>query len=363
MGETVTLTNIMTVTDKAGKTRRYLRVKGQKLVKLPDLPTSHPEFIAAWSKAMQQATGHVPKPQTGTLAKLCQEFTRSHSFKGLSESYKYALSRHIDKIEAKGKSAMVAHLRQTHIRQDLTPLPPGAAQTRLKAWRQLMRFAMDLGYIETDPSAGIDKPKLPKSDGHLRWTADEIDRFRARWRFGSVTRAIFELIYWTGARISDAVKIGPGMVSRDGVLIFKQTKTGDLAYVPWTCALPPFALESDRTMMLEAIKACQGHMTFLATAQGRARSAKAIGGDISHAAREAGIDKTAHGLRKSRATDLFERGAPTNAVMAWTGHQTLSETEYYTREFARQAAVTGRPEQNGKGTVEKLAAPVAKSRK
>ncbi|WP_395543227.1 tyrosine-type recombinase/integrase [Neotabrizicola sp. sgz301269] len=359
----MTLTNILPVTDKTGKTRRYLRVKGQKLVKLPDLPTSHPEFIAAWSKAMQQATGHVPKPQTGTLAKLCQEFTRSHGFKGLSETYQSALLRHIDKIEAKGKSAMVAHLRQTHIRQDLAPLLPGAAQTRLKAWRRLMRFALDMGYIETDPSAGIDKPKMPKSDGHPRWTADEIDAFRARWPIGSVSRAIFELIYWTGARISDAVKIGPGMVSREGVLIFKQTKTGDLAYVPWTCPLPIFALESDRAMMLEAIRVCQGHMAFLATKQGRPRSAKAIGGDVSHAAREAGIGKSAHGLRKSRATDLFERGAPTNAVMAWTGHQTLAEAEHYTREFARQSAVVGRPERNGTGTVEKLAAPVAKSGK
>jgi hypothetical protein len=44
----VTLTHIKPVTDKAGKTRRYLRVKGKPLLPLPDLPMSHPDFIAAW---------------------------------------------------------------------------------------------------------------------------------------------------------------------------------------------------------------------------------------------------------------------------------------------------------------------------
>ena len=50
-----------------------------------------------------------------------------------------------------------------------------------------------------------------------------------------------KVTYWTGARISDVVMIGHGHVGRDGVQRFRQQKTGDLAYVPWSdpCQITP----------------------------------------------------------------------------------------------------------------------------
>lgn len=113
--------------------------------------------------------------------------------------------------------------------------------------------------------------------------------FRGKWRIGSVQRLCFELILWTGARISDAAKIGPVMVGRDGMLQFTQQKTGEPAFVPWTCALPAHGrdMRADRDMMHAALGArSEIHMTFLATAQGRTRSSKALGHVISDAAKE-----------------------------------------------------------------------------
>ena len=192
-------------------------------------------------------------------------------------------------------------------------------------------------------TAGVKRPALPKSDGHEPWTRAEVEAFRTRWSIGTVQRAIFEMLHWTGARISDPVKIGRGMVGADGVLTFKQTKTGDLAYVPWTCLLPHFAaaMQADRDMMHEALKACAGHMTFLATKQGRSRSAKAIGGDLAKSAWLAGVNKTAHGLRKTLATALADGGATTFQVASWTGHQSLSEVQHYTKSAERKRAVMG----------------------
>lgn len=342
-GATVTLTNIKTVVDKAGKARRYFRVKGCKLVPLPDLPTDHPDFLAAWAEAMSRAKGRAARPGPGTIAALCGAYLRAPAFLTHSAGYRAILRRHLMAIEAKAGDAQARHLAPRHITADMAPLTPSVAAARLKAWRALCAFGLSVNMLAADPSDGIKRPSIPASEGHPAWTAGEVAAFRARWPVGTVQRAIFEVLYWTGARIGDAVRIGPGMVDRDGVLRFRQSKTGGEAFVPWTCPLPDYAagMEADRQTMREAMKACAGHMTFLATRGGRSRSAKAIGGDVAKAARLAGVAKSAHGLRKARATILAEAGASAHQIGAWTGHESLSEVAHYTRSAERRKAVMG----------------------
>lgn len=80
------------------------------------------------------------------------------------------------------------------------------------------------------------------------------------------------------------------------------------------------------------------HTTFLATAQGKTRSSKALGHLVSEAAGAAKIDKSAHGLRNARAKALAEAGATVHQIAAWTGLITLEEVEHDTREANRRAA-------------------------
>ena len=94
--------------------------------------------------------------------------------------------------------------------------------------------------------------------------------------------------------------------------------------------------------MHEAIASLSGHMTFLPTTTGKGRSDKALGEMIRDAAAKAGVGKTAHGLRKYRATVLAEAGATTHEISAWTGHASLKEVEHYTKAADRRRAVTGR---------------------
>lgn len=349
------LTNIQTVRDRNGKPRRYLRVKGQKLVPLPDLPLDHPDFLAAWSAAMKAAKGRPARPAPGSIAALCGAFLRSPAFRAHSTSYQAILRRHVMAIEAKAGEAQARHLAARHIAADLAALTGGAAQSRFKAWRALSVHGLDAGILKADPTEGVKRPKPARTDGHAPWTAAEIEAFRARWPIGTVQRAIVELLYWTGARISDAVRLGRGMVDREGVLRFRQVKTGGDAFVPWTCPLPDYAggMEHDRAMMHAALQACAGHMTFLATKDGRTRSAKAIGGDVAKSARAAKVAKSAHGLRKTRAATLAEAGASAHQIGAWTGHESLSEVAHYTRSADRKRAVMGT---NEDGTVKDTAA-------
>lgn len=347
-GGTVTLTHLQTIR-KGGKIYHYLRPPGGQRVRLPDLPLNSPEFLAAYSAGMK-ASPKQPKARAGTIALLIEAFLLSRDYLDRSESYRRTIRRHADAIRAQAEDALAAHLTTDDIADDLEPLAPNDAADRLKAWRMICRYGKTKRLLSSDPSLAARRKAIPKTLGHPAWTDDEIGRYRAKWSIGTVQRLCFELIYWTGARISDAVLIGPGMVGRDGVLQFTQRKTGEPAFVPWTCSLPRHAaaMAGDRQHMHAAIEArADRHMTYLATAQGRTRSAKALGHVVSDAASAISIDKSAHGLRKARAKALAEAGATVHQIAAWTGHITLEEVEHYTREANRRAAVRG-PERKAK---------------
>lgn len=338
---TVTLTNIKTVLDRKGRARHYLQVKGQKLIPLPDAPMDSPDFLAAWSAAMKRAKGVDPRPVTGSIALMCAAFLRSPAFRQHSTSYQGVLRRHVNAIREKLGKALARDLQPKHVTATMADLTPSVARARLKAWRAMALHGLEIGVLTSDPTDGVKRPAATKGDGHPAWTREDVEAFRARWPIGMVQRAIFELLFYTGCRISDAVQIGPGMVNRDGVLAYRQQKTKVMAYVPWTCALPEYVDANDRDLMLAALAPLTGHMTFLATRQGRPRSGKSIGNDLAAAARKAGVLKSAHGLRKARATVNAEGGATAHQIGAWTGHESLSEVEHYTRAVDRMRAVIG----------------------
>lgn len=91
-------------------------------------------------------------------------------------------------------------------------------------------------------------------------------------------------------------------------------------------------------------------MTWLVTAYGSARSEKAASNWFSKAYREAGLKdedrRTEHDLRVTCATRMAELGASTHQLGAWTGHESLSEIEDYTKAAAKKALLT----QNKMGT-------------
>lgn len=334
---TVTLKHVQTIT-KGGKVYRYLRLPGQPRVKLPDLPIDDPAFLAAYAAAAKAAP-KLTRAGPGTIRAMAEGYLRTAR---LSPGYAAIMRRHIDAIVEQAEDAKAAHLRAAHIQADLAPLSPNPAAQRLKAWRAICRHGMEIGLLTTDPTRDVVKKKVPQTEGHQPWTDAEVAAFRAAYPIGTATRAIFELLHWTGARISDAVLIGPQHVDADGVLTFRQEKTGDPAHVPWVCPLPRHAAKraGDRDQMHAALSPLAGHMTYL-PAHGRTRSHKAAGHIIGNAAKRLGIQKSAHGLRKTRARTLAEDGATVSQIASWTGHKSLAEVQHYTAAADRRRAAIG----------------------
>lgn len=333
----VTLTGLKVVV-RRGKTYSYYQRKGHPLIRLPDLPIDDPDFLRAYADA-KKATPEKAAVTAGTFAALVRVALSSDHFKQSKPATRAMFRRHCDALVEEFGKLPARGLRSRHIRANL---PKSNSQGhRLRTWRFLCNLGVSENLLERNEALDVAMPKAKSKGGHPPWGPEEIAAFRSRWPIGSATRAAFELLRFSGARISDAVRLGPGMV-RDGVLSYRQVKTGGAAHIPWTCPLPQFArhLDADRTLMHAALQALAGQMTFL-DAKGKARSDKALGTMVREAAIDAGFKKSAHGLRKSLATELAEGGATAHQISSWTGHETLKEVDHYTKSADRRRAVIG----------------------
>lgn len=313
---------------------KYHRATG---VRLPDLPETHPDFIAAWAAAEATRNDpfvrarHTAPVANGTLAATILAEQTGRVWESLSTVYRAAMKREFDAMSKAYGTAQTKAIKAKHIEADLARLTDGKANTRLKAWRRVMSGARRRGEIDTDHSIQVRRRAI-KTDGFPAWTSSEIDAFRARWPVGTTARAAFELVLWTAARTVDAVTLGPRNIDHDGILVYRQRKVGKPAHVPWSSALPNFAHSwaAELRQVKDALQVTAGGFTFL-EANGKVRSVKGLGNLIAKSAQAAGVKKSAHGLRKSRLTAIAEAGGTAHAIMAWGGHQTLQEAERYTR--------------------------------
>lgn len=333
----VRLRGIKVVTKPNGARYVYRRVGGA-LVPLPDLPENHPDFLAAYV-----AAGNRAKPQrhsAGTIGAACQAFLASSRFAGMKDSTRASVRRLVDRIAQERGRGLLADLRTDHLRRDMAGMTPAAQLNRLKAWRWVLRHAVDAGLIGADPTAALRPPKTGQAP-HVQWSREQIEVFRAHWPQGTAQRTALEVIFWTGARCVDAGRLGWQMVDAGGWLTYIQVKTGQPAtcparHLPEWCA--PMA--ADHAQFLAALP--EGRLQWILTAFGAPRSQKGLSQWFATSARAAGLPPglTAHGLRKSRASALAEAGATAHQIGAWTGHASLSEIAHYTRG-ANQRAILG----------------------
>lgn len=349
-GNTVRLRYVKTVIKPSGAAFHYLRVPGMKPVRLPDGDKASPAFLTAYAAAMKalQPVRGGPKLAPGSIAAAVSAYQTSRAFAALAETTRANQRRILSKIVETWGAARLMDLRSHHIEADIATLAPNSANSRLKCWRSLCAWAKATRAIASDPSRDVEKPQAKKSDGHRPWTPADIEAFRDHWPTSTPQRLAMELVYWTAARASDAVRLGPGMVDKDGWLVFKQQKTGGTVSVPFARDLPDFAtpqMVADLAHLREAIELAPRHMTWLVTAHGSSRSVKAFSSWLAGAAIAAGLTggKSAHGLRKARAQALAEAGATTHQIAAWTGHETLSEVQRYASAADRRRILSGTP--------------------
>ena len=326
---------------KSGNPRWYYRPEGAKGIAMPDLTMNDPIFLLAYAQA--SGVKRSAPVQKGSLGSAVEKYLGSAQFKLYEKKTRDQRRRSLDRIRETTGGAKT--LTPDIIRADLAKYDGHAQHTQLKMWRGFCKYLMSIGALKSNPSKEMERAPVAKSDGHEPWTDYDVKTYRKHWAIHKPERLAFELIFYTGASMVDAVKLGPGKVGHGGWLSYKRTKTGGMVEIPFNRKLPHFARTfiDDLAYLIEAINAApQTHMTWIVTAYGASRSEKSASSWFSKKAQKAGVPpgKTAHGLRKLRDMLIAENEGTPNQCMSWLGHETLAEATRYTKKYDRRRALT-----------------------
>jgi len=198
------------------------------------------------------------------------------------------------------------------------------------------------GHARTNPTERLESPKRWRSLPTVL-TVIEIDRLLSAPNpdeaLGSRDRALLELGYATGGRVSELVGIKPSDVFFEEGIARLFGKGAKQRLVPvGRRALGAVALYS-RSVRPTLDKGKSTGVLFL-NARGGPLSRVGAWGIIKNAAKRAGITKrvTPHTLRHTFATHLLEGGADLRAVQEMLGHADLATTQLYThidRDYLR----------------------------
>jgi site-specific recombinase XerD len=295
-----------------------------------------PDFQAEYDAARsgQRITSTGVKFNTQTFGWLIARYRETDNAEGtwgnLSPATRAQREPFLHEACNKAGTEPIARITRVVIEKSMAVRTPAMAKHFLYAMRGLFQWAVAAGHCTGDPTVGV-KAMLPKSDGHLTWSADWCRMFEARWARGTPERLDYDVLYFTGLRIGDAVRLGRQHLNAGGI---RAEKTGKWIPIPID-EMPELAV------VLAAAPA--NALTFITGRGGRPMTSHAFGARFRRAARIAGVPGTAHGLRKTRATLIVEAGgtdAELNAFMGWTGTQMA---QLYTRSrdqalLARRAA-------------------------
>jgi integrase/recombinase XerD len=264
--------------------------------------------------------------------------------KGLSVNTVSAYRRDLVKFEGftKKRKLTLEAVTRDDLVEFLASLYRGNLESRtvarhLVTLRNFFRFAQVEELIATDPSINLESPKIRRSlPGYLR--LEDVERLLnqpdAKTALGLRDRAMLEVLYSTGLRVSELVGLRIGDLDSKGGCVRCIGKGDKERIVPVgrkALATVDKYLHDARPEMLRQAKALNSAALFV-NRRGVALSRVGVWKILSAYGRRAGlrVALTPHMLRHSFATHLLERGADLRSVQLMLGHADISTTQIYT---------------------------------
>ncbi|SDG40895.1 site-specific tyrosine recombinase XerD [Pseudonocardia oroxyli] len=277
-------------------------------------------------------------------------------------AYTNDLDRYVAYLHDRGLDDLAA-VRETDVggfvaalRSGPTPLAASSAARALAAVRGLHRFAAREGVVPVDVAKAVTPPAQPGRLPHTL-TVDQVEQLLA----GCVgdgpaalrDRALLEILYSTGARISEAVGIDLDDLDPGDRTVLVRGKGGKQRIVP--VGRPALAAVDAYLVRARPAFAAKGTGTaaLLLNARGARLSRQSAWHTLRGAADAAGLDPTAispHTLRHCFATHLLAGGADVRVVQELLGHASVTTTQIYTHvtvDALREVYATSHPRARG----------------
>jgi len=221
-------------------------------------------------------------------------------------------------------------LRRVLARQHASGLGGRSLARRLSAWRTFFRWLQKRGEIAADPCNGIRAPKAPKRLPETLSpdvTAHLLD-FEAEGFDATCDRALFELIYSSGLRLSEATGLDVGGIDFEGGAVRVLGKGGKTRDVPvgsaaigairdWLAVRPQHARAEEGALFISR--------------RGRRLGPRTVQTRLDRLARARGLEQHVHPhmLRHAFASHVLQSSGDLRAVQELLGHASISTTQVY----------------------------------
>jgi integrase/recombinase XerD len=253
-------------------------------------------------------------------------------------------------IEESTVRAFVASVSASTHGPDEVPYKATSVSRALSAVRSFHRFLLREGVADRDPTAGVVRPKLPRALPHPLGV-DDVRRILEAPDLatpaGGRDRALLELLYGAGLRISELTGLDVDDVDLDGGAVRVLGKGGKEREVP-IGRYARDAIGAYLTRVRPGFVSVRTRGALFLSARGGRLTRQSCSRLLAAYARQAGLHRrvSPHDLRHSFATHLLEGGADVRVVQELLGHASVATTQIYTlvtKEHLRAVYYTSHP--------------------
>ncbi|MGV0327058.1 site-specific tyrosine recombinase XerD [Corynebacterium confusum] len=264
-------------------------------------------------------------------------------------NYRRDVNRYLEWLEQAGVSelkdvttsqveAYMADLRRGYAGH--RPLAASSANRALVVARGLHKFAVTEGEVAVDVAAEVSPPStgthLPEtlSVDEVSALIDAVPQGPEATALDLRDRALLEMLYGTGARISELMRVDVDDISGGDGIIKLEGKGGKQRLVP-VGTMAQAAVDAYLVRGRPALSRGLSPAVFLNT-RGKSLSRQSAWAVIQQAVARAGLSTkiSPHTLRHSFATHLLEGGADVRTVQELLGHSSVTTTQIYTHVSA-----------------------------
>ena len=248
------------------------------------------------------------------------------------ESYMFDLNNFITYFNGD-----VLNLNKKDIEEYLHHLRSGlsarSVNRHISSIKGFYKYLLEEGKINEDPSEEISVLKIEKSLPKYL-TIDEVDKllnFETKTAFDYRNKAMMEVMYASGLRVSELVSLDYNSIDLENSLIRVKGKGKKERIVP----IGDIAVKALKVYMEEyrpfLVKKGRYDELFLNN-HGKPISRQGFNFILENIKEATGIEKdlTPHVLRHSFATHLLEGGADLRSIQEMLGHENISTTNVYT---------------------------------
>jgi len=276
-------------------------------------------------------------PQRSTSRDFIREFLSYIQVeKGLSANTLQNYERDVHRLQtwAADKRKVIERLERPDLREWIASmsregLAPSSIARAVSAARSFFRFLMLDRHVLRDPTEDI---HTPQKSSHLPkfLTEEEMERLLRtpdiKTDVGVRDRAMLELMYAAGLRVSELCGLKVGDVDLDGAIVTCHGKGSKQRRIP---------IGKSAVHWLQRYIAVRDRLgsnnPILFVNRGRPLTRQLAWSIIkTHAANAQVPDISPHTLRHSFGTHLMQHGADSRSVQALLGHSDISTTEIYT---------------------------------